>query len=215
MGIRIIIADDHKIIRDGLRSMIEAQEGMIVVGEADNGRAAVELCHKLAPDIIIMDISMPDLNGIEAAHRLRTDGLNVKLLALSMHSDSRYIFGMLNAGASGYLSKECAFEEVALAIRALARGYTYLSPSITGGVVEECVRSIAANEDHSPPVLTGREREVLQMLAEGKSVKEIALSLNVSGKTVETYRQHIMEKLNIHTIAGLTKYAIKEGLTSL
>lgn len=215
MGIRIIIADDHKIIRDGLRSMIETQESMIVVGEADNGRAAVELCHKLAPDIIIMDISMPDLNGIEAARRLKAEGLNVKLLALSMHSDSRYIFNMFNAGASGYLSKECAFEEVALAIRALAKGYTYLSPSITGGVVEECVRGVAATENRTLPLLTAREREVLQMLAEGKSVKEIASSLNVSGKTVETYRQHIMEKLNIHTIAGLTKYAIKDGLTSL
>nr|WP_319775882.1 response regulator transcription factor [uncultured Sphaerochaeta sp.] len=215
MTIKILLAEDHKIVREGLRSLLEKEPGFDVVGEAENGRKAVQLASRLNPDVIIMDISMPDLNGIEAARQILRDNQNVRVLALSMHSDKRFVADILKAGASGYLLKDGAFEELAGAIRAVANGQTYLSPAIAGAVIQDYLRRISEPDQSVFALLTPREREILQLLSEGKSTKEIASCLTVSVKTIETHRRRIMEKLDIHTIAELTKYAIREGLTSL
>jgi len=215
MSIRVLLADDHKIFRDGLRTLIEKEAGMEVVAEAENGRKAVKLAEKLAPNVIIMDVSMQDLNGIEATRKIIAGTSNVKVIALSMHSDRRFVLGMLEAGASGYLLKDCAFAELASAIRLVAAGNTYLSPKIADVVVKGYLNKVSDTSLTTPTILTSREREILQLLAEGLSAKEIAAHLNLSIKTVETHRQNIMEKLEIHTIAELTKYAIREGLVAL
>lgn len=220
MNIKIVLADDHKIVRDGLRIMLEEQPDMEVIAEAEDGRTAVRLARELKPHVVIMDISMPDLNGIEATRQIVADESGIKVLALSMHSDSRNVWKMLGAGASGYMLKECAFEELAQAVHVIMKKHIYLSPRITTVVVEECKPNMPqpGQEEKtlsSSDVLTAREREVLQLLAEGKSSKEIASHLEVSIKTVETFRQHIMSKLNLHSVAELTKYAIREGITTL
>ncbi len=215
MSLKILLADDHKIVRDGLKSLIKKEVNMEVVGEADNGRKTVQLALDLEPEIIIMDISMPDLNGVEATRQILADSPDIKIIALSMHSDKRYVKGVLSAGASGYLLKDSAFEELVEAIRTVDTGRFYLSAGITGVVVKDYVGSQANKDALTSDILSAREREVLQLLAEGKSTKEIASDLHVSVKTIETHRQNIMQKLNIHTIAGLTRYAIREGLTSL
>lgn len=215
MGIKILLADDHKMMREGLRALIEEQPDMAVIAEAEDGRSAVQLATTLSPDVIIMDVSMPRLNGIEATRKIVAKLSHAKILALSMHYDRKVVMEILNAGASGYLLKDCAFEELACAIHAVADDRTYLSQQITDVVIKEYVHRLTKPGSSALPVLTAREREVLQLLAEGNSTREIASHLKVSAKTVETYRKHIMLKLNIHTIAGLTKYAIREGLTSL
>lgn len=216
MSIKILLAENHKIFREGLRSLIEKQSDMEVVAEAEEGRTAVRLVRELLPDVVIMDISMPDLNGMEAARQITHEFGDVRIVALSMHSDSLFVTEMLKSGASGYLLKDCAFEELALAIRAVVAGKTYLSPSISSVVVDDYLHRSPKKTDFSGlDVLTNREREVLQLLAEGKSTKQIALKLHISGKTVETHRRQIMNKLDIHTVAELTKYAIRKGLTSL
>jgi len=215
MSRRIVLADDHKIVRDGLRSLLEKQPQYEVVGEAEDGRAAVELARKLTPDLVIMDIAMPDLNGIEATRQIVGGRARTKVLALSMHARAQFVGRMLEAGASGYLLKDSAFEELVDAIRAVFENRVYLSKEITGVVVEDYVHRRTVTKGGVEVVLTPREREILQLMAEGRSTKEIAADLHVSVKTVETHRQHIMEKLDIYTVAGLTKYAIQEGLTSL
>ena len=215
MGVRIILADDHNIVREGLRSLIEKELGMDVIGEADNGRSAVKLVGNLMPDLVIMDVSMPDLNGIEATRQISSDYPQVKVLALSMHSDKRFVAGILQAGASGYLLKDCAIEEMVRAIRAIMDGGIYLSPAVAGPVVQDLFRKLPSEAYTAMAVLTKREREVLQLVAEGLATKKIAERLNVSVKTVETHRRQVMEKLNIHSVAALTKYAIREGLTAL
>jgi DNA-binding NarL/FixJ family response regulator len=215
MTIRILLADDHKITREGLRSLIENQPDMQVVAEAEEGRTAVELARKLAPDLVIMDVSMPDLNGIEATLQMSQQSPNVKVIALSMHSDSLFVTEMLKSGARGYLLKDCAFEELASAISAVMNGNTYLSPSISGIVIDDYLHRLSKAGSLRADALTAREREVLQLLAEGKSTKQIALKLHISAKTVETHRRQIMEKLDIHSVAELTKYAIRKGFTSL
>ncbi len=214
MAIKILLADDHKIVRDGLRALLENQPEMSVIAEADNGRATVQLARELLPDLVIMDIGMPDLNGIDATRQIITELPRVKVIALSMHSDRRFVVQMFRAGASGYLLKDCAFEELARAVHAVLKNQTYLSPAVAGPVMEGYIHHLAtANGEFS--ALSPREREVLQLLAEGKSTKEVAAVLCVSIKTVETHRQQIMGKLNIHSVAELIKYAIREGLTSL
>jgi two-component system response regulator NreC len=207
-----MIVDDHKIIREGLRALIGKQPGMEACGEAADGRSAVDLVGELQPDVVVMDLSMPDMNGIEATQRILADYPKTKVIALSVHSDSRFVDGTLKAGASGYLLKDCAFEEVVQAIKAVTVGQVYLSPGIAHRVVKAYVQQVSAS---SLPVLTAREREVLQMIAEGQSVRTIAATLSVSTKTVESHRQQIMRKLHIGSVAGLTKYAIREGITSL
>ena len=215
MSIRILLADDHKITRQGLRSLLDKQSDMEVVAEAEEGRTTVRLVRELLPDVVIMDVSMPDLNGMEAARQITREFGNVRIVALSMHSDSLFVTEMLKSGASGYLLKDCAFEELARAIRAVVAGKTYLSPSISGVVVDDYLHRLSKADFSGLDILTSREREVLQLLAEGKSTKQIALKLHISVKTVETHRRQIMNKLDIHTVAELTKYAIRKGLTSL
>jgi DNA-binding NarL/FixJ family response regulator len=212
MGIRILLADDHKLLRQGLHALIEDQPDMTVIAEAEDGRATVQLAAEMRPDIIVMDISMPGMNGMEATRQILSKDPGVKVLALSMHTDRRFIAEMLGAGASGYLLKDCAFEELICAIHALADRRTYLSPKISDTVVKDYACRFSKSR---LSVLAPREREVLQLLAEGKSAREIASILQLSVKTVQTYREQIMEKLDIHTIAELTKFSIREGLTSL
>ncbi len=215
MSIRILLADDHKITREGLRSLISKQSDMEVVAEAENGRDAVGLAKELRPDVIIMDVSMPDLNGIEATKQILSESENVKVVALSMHSDNLFVSEMLKSGASGYMLKDCAFEELDRAIREVVRGNTYLSPMISGVVVEDYLRKLNKSDSGESSILSNREREVLQLLAEGQSTKQIGLKLFISAKTVETHRRQIMNKLDMYTVAELTKYAIRKGLTSL
>jgi len=215
MSIKVILADDHQIMREGLRSVLEKQKDMEVVAEAKNGREAVELSQELSPDVIVMDIAMPDLNGIEATRQIVAQAPEVKVLALSMHSDRRFAAGMLSAGASGYLLKDCASEELVQAIRTVTSGQSYLSPGITDTMINDYAQRISDSDGSAFSVLTNREREVLQLLAEGRTTKQIAEQLYVSVKTVETHRQHLMEKLDVRSVAELTKYAVREGLTSL
>jgi two-component system response regulator NreC len=215
MSIRILLADDHKITREGLRSLLDNQQDMEVVAEAEDGRTAVSLVREVVPSVVIMDVSMPDLNGVEATRQIIAQFPDVKIIGLSMHSDTLFVTEMLKSGASGYLLKDCAFDELALAIRTVVTGKTYLSPSISGVVVDDYLHRLSKADFSDSEVLTDREREVLQLLAEGKSTKQIALKLHISVKTVETHRRQIMNKLDIHTVAELTKYAIRKGLTSL
>lgn len=215
MSARIIIADDHRIVRQGLRALIEKHPDMQVMGEAATGREAVVMVRELLPDIILMDVSMPDMNGIEATRRIKSEYPQIRILALSMHSDRRFAMEMLKAGASGYLLKDSAFEEMAHAIRAVMSGHTYLCHKIADVVIKNYINLTAKQESSAFSELTVREREVLQLIAEGKSTKEIASALEVSVKTVETHRQQMMEKLGVRSVAELTKYAIREGLTSI
>lgn len=214
MSLSVLLADDHKIVRDGLRTLLQKNSDIEVIAEAEDGRETVQLARKLTPAIVVMDIAMPDLNGIEATRQIMAEQPGIKVIALSMHSDKRFVMEMLKAGASAYLLKDCAFEELILAIRAVMENKTYLSPGIAGVVVEDLIHS-RKEEPSVFSVLTDREREVLQLLSEGQTTKEIASHLLVSIKTIETHRNRIMDKLGIHTIAELTKYAIREGLTSL
>jgi len=215
MSITILLADDHKITRQGLRSLLDKQDDMEVVAEAEDGRTTVSLVRELLPDVVIMDVSMPDLNGMEATRQITGELPNVKIIALSMHSDELFVTEMLKSGASGYLLKDCAFEELERAIRAVVVGQRYLSPCISGVVVNGYLHRLSKTDFSGSEVLTDREREVLQLMAEGKSTKQIALKLHISIKTVETHRRQIMDKLDIHSVAELTKYAIRKGLTSL
>lgn len=215
MGLTILLADDHKIVRDGLKALLEKENDMEVIAEAEGGESAVKLTGELKPSVVVMDIGMPDMNGIEATRQIVASHPDVKVIALSMHSDKRFVGGMLKAGASGYLLKDCAFGELANAIRAVTLGQTYLSPQVTHVVVQGYVRQVGPTAPAGADVLTGREREVLQLLAEGKSTKDIAALLKLSARTVETHRQQIMNKLNIHKAAELVKYAIREGVITL
>jgi DNA-binding NarL/FixJ family response regulator len=215
MSIKVIVADDHRIVREGLCSLLEKEKDITVVGQAENGQTAVRLAQRLNPDVVVMDISMPDLNGMEAAQRICAESRRTKVIGLSMHSDRRFVTRMLKAGAAGYLLKDSAFGELAEAIRAVVAGRKYLSPSIGEGLIDDYIQHPDPSAGPVFSALSAREREVLQLLAEGHSAKEIALRLHVSVKTVETHRRHIMEKLDVHSVAELTKLAVREGLTSL
>lgn len=215
MIVRILVADDHKIIVDGLCSLLEKNNALKVIGQASDGLSVVRLAADLSPDLVIMDISLPGLNGIDATRRILEANPRVKVIALSMHKDGRYIAEALKSGAMGYLLKESAFEELIAAIRTVMAGQCYLSTSIADLVIKDYIRHLEKTGSGVFSVLTPREREVLQSLSEGLSTKEIATRLGVSVKTVETYRVQIMEKLDIHSVAELTKYAIREGITSL
>lgn len=219
MAIRVVLVDDHKIVRDGLRSMLAKQLDIEVVGEASDGQSGIRVATELAPDVVVMDIGMRGMTGIEAARQLVAAIPSLKVVALSMHSDQRYVSEMLAAGASGYLLKDSAFEDLAAAIRAVSSGQRYLSPGVAGVVVDDLVRRMAGVSDEAPAgalaVLSRREREVLALIGEGLSTKEIATRLHLSVKTVETHRRQVMEKLRIFNIAGLIKIAVREGLASL
>ena len=215
MGMRILLADDHQIVREGLRTMLQKNDDMEVVGEAADGRTAVQMAEEMSPDVVVMDVGMPGLNGIEATRQLMNKEPDAKVVALSMHADRRFMGEMLKAGAKGYLLKDGAFEELATAIRAVVSDKVYLSTRIADVVVDDYVRRQSNDQPSAFAKLTPREREVLQLMAEGRATKEIAMDLHVSIKTIETHRRQIMEKLNIYSVAELTKYAIREGLTSL
>ena len=214
MAAQILITDDHKLLREGLKSLLE-DRGFEVAGEAEDGRSAVRLAKQLKPDAVIIDISMPGLNGIEATRQIHQNFPEVKIIVLSMRADSRAILAALAAGASAYLLKEAAFEEMVTALGAALKGQTYISPAIAHVVVQNSVEHWSANPGYLRHGISGREREILQLVAEGRSSKEMAASLFVSVKTIETHRKQIMNKLNLHSVAELTKYAIREGVTSL
>ncbi|MBE9519909.1 MAG: response regulator transcription factor [Proteobacteria bacterium] len=215
MTIRVLIADDHTIMRAGLRSLLEKEDQIEVVAEAENGRRAVQLAVEHKPDVVVMDVSMPDLNGIEATSQVLESLPDAKVIALSMHTDKRFVMGMLRAGASGYLLKDCASQELASAIISVASNKKYLSPDIAGVVIEDSLYGGQQQGETVSSMISAREREVLQLIAEGWSTKQIAAHLYVSVKTIETHRRQIMKKLDLHNIADLTKYAIREGLTSV
>ncbi len=213
MGLKIIVADDHVMFREGLSALLRGIPGTEIVAEANNGRETLRLCRELSPDLVIMDVSMPDLNGIEATRQIKAECPGVKVVAVSQHSSRRMVMAMLKAGALGYLLKECAFQELADAVAAVSANKAYLTPSISSVVLENIISP--AGEASSPtPGLTPREQEVLQLLAEGKRARHVASELNISLKTVHTHRRNIMQKLDVHSVAELTRFAIREGLTS-
>jgi len=214
MALEILITDDHTLFRQGLRSLLES-EGFQVAAEAGDGRTAVKLAKQLQPGAAIIDVSMPGLNGIEATKQIRHDCPEVKVIVLSMRSDSRAVLDAFAAGACAYLLKEAAFEEVVVALKAVLQGKTYLSPAIAHVVVRNSIERWSAKPGPMRRGISGREREILQLVAEGRSSREMAASLYVSMKTIETHRKQIMDKLNLHSVAELTKYAIREGVTSL
>lgn len=215
MKTRILLVDDHKILRDGIRSLVKEYEDIEVAGEAADGRTAIRLVKELSPDVVIMDITMPELNGIDATRKILADHPKVKIIALSMHYDKQFVSEIFKAGVSGYLIKDSAFDELEHAIHVVMEGKTYINPQIASLVVESLVSQSAPVPHKAFSLLTEREREVLQLISEGKSTKQIAGKLNVSAKTVESHRRQVMGKLNIRNIAELTKYAIREGLTSV
>jgi DNA-binding NarL/FixJ family response regulator len=215
MSIRVLIVDDHAILRHSLSQSINCEEDMEVVGTVNEGHKAVELARELMPDVIIMDISMPDLNGMEATRVIQHQSPKTRVIALSMHSSKRYVREMFRSGAAGYLLKECDFDELIGAIREVARGRTYVTPAVAGVLLESCVEDETQVGRSAFSLLTQREREVLQLVDEGHSTKQVARRLYISPKTVEAHRLKIMSKLDLDNVAQLTKYAIQEGLTSV
>jgi len=206
--IRVLLADDHAMVRKGFRLILEAQPDMEIAGEAGNGRQAVDLAEKLHPDVVVMDVAMPELNGIEATRRLASSSPHTRVLALSMHKDSVYVREILRAGARGYLLKDSIDTDLINAVRAVAKGDGYISPGVSDAVLTDYRRHVTAPMD----LLTSREREVLQMIAESKTNKEIAVALNLSVYTVEAHRGKIMEKLNLHSTSELVRFAVRHGL---
>ena len=213
--IRILLADDHKLLIDGLRPLLDKQSGMAVVGVAKDGLEATRLAVELQPDLILLDVSMPRQNGIDAARNILHDLPDTKIIMLSMHADRRYIQASIRVGARGYILKESAAREVIDAIQLVQRGEIFFSKSVRDQVMRDYVEWIRDGSEGPTSPLTGREREVLQIIAEGKSTRDAAQMLNVSVKTIESHRKQIMDKLDLHSIAELTKYAIMEGLTPL
>jgi len=215
MDTTIFLADDHQIVRDGIRTLINTTDGLTVVGEAADGRTAVSQCLELNPDVILLDVGLPGLNGVEAARQIHDEAPAIRIVALSMLSDASYVRRMFKAGASAYLLKDCAFEELVRALDAVKAGKTWVSPSISGVVLQDYLKDVRPQGSDALNRLTPREREVLQLLAEGRATKQIAADLFVSVKTAETHRQNLMRKLEIFNIADLTKFALREGLTQL
>lgn len=210
---RILIADDHGVVREGMKVLIENQPDMEVVGEAEDGLMVTQLAKELSPDIILMDISMPNLNGVEATRLILAENPDIRVIALSVHLDKHFVTQMLKAGASGYVLKSCLFDEVLRALRMVNRNERYLSSKITDVVLDDYIHYMATYNKTAEDNLTARERQMVQMLAEGKSTKQIASRLHISPKTSDANRRRIMNKLGISSVAELTKYAIREGLT--
>jgi DNA-binding NarL/FixJ family response regulator len=212
---QIMLADDHFIVRDGLKALLEKEQDFQVVALADNGHEAVRLALEYKPDIVLMDLGMPEMNGIEATVKISAALSQTRVLILSMYSERRFIVEALHAGARGYILKDGAFEELVGAIRTVGSGDYFLSAKIPAAILQDFKRKVLRPDESVFTRLTPRERQVLQQIAEGKSTKEIAFSANVSPKTVETQRQQLMRKLKISSVAELTKYALREGLTTL
>jgi len=215
MSIRVLIADDHGIVREGLHSLIGKESDMEIVGEAYDGRKALELVRKLEPDVVVMDISMPNLNGVDATYQIIRDYPKTKVIALSMHSSSMFVSDMIKAGATGYILKDCLFDELAAAIRTVYEGGVHLSKDVMGLVVGDYMNRLSGAGGLPLESLSEREREVLQLIGEGKNTKEIAQILHVTTKAIEANRRKIMDKLNSHSTADLVRWAILGGLTSL
>ena len=215
MPIRVILADDHNILRAGLKSLLESFDDIDVIGEANNGRDTIALARQLDPDIIVMDVAMPDMNGVDATQRIAQLTPGIKVLALSAHSDGVYVRGMLEAGAKGYLLKDAATAELETAIRSVANGKIYVSPSVTDTLVGDYLLRVKGTLGPDSQILSSREREVLQLVTEGKSSAQIAETLHLSDRTVESHRKRIMDKLDLRSIAELTKYAVRHGITSI
>lgn len=214
MGIKVLIADDHALMREGLRSVLEREDGIEIIGEASSGLEVLELCREAAPDIVVLDVSMEDLNGVEATRRLRERHENVRVIALASHGDSRLMAQVLRAGASGYLLKENAYSELRPALDAVHRGSSYLCPGVTARAAE-IIQDTEAPRGSAWDILGDREREVLQLLAEGLTTPEVAEKLHIAPNTVDTHRRNIMRKLDLHNVVELTRYALREGLTRL
>ena len=214
MTTRVLLADDHEIVLDGVHAMLEREPEFEVIGKVTDGSQAVRQSRELVPDIVVMDLTMPDMSGIEATRLIVTEQPTVKVLCLSMHADSGFVMAALEAGASGYVLKDAAKQELLHAICTVMKGQVYLSPGVAGMVVDAARSRDAESGASDFALLTEREREVLQLLAQGETSKQIACRLHLSVKTVGTHRRHIMDKLNINNIAGLTKFAIREGLAS-
>ena len=215
MTIRLVLVDDHELMRQGLRALVDGQKDVEVVGEANDGRTALALVRSLSPDVVVMDVAMKDMNGIEATRQIRAECPDVKVIGLSSHADARYVRAMLEAGACGYVLKANAYDDLHRAIEAARRGKSYLCPDVTEAIIGGSMNAPTHTAAFSGGSLSPREREVLQLLAEGRTSPEIAKRLFVATTTVETHRRNIMRKLDIHSVADLTKYAIREGLTSL
>lgn len=214
--IDVLVVDDHELVREGICSLLESEEDIRVLGVAGNGREAMRLAEKLQPAIILMDVSMPEMNGMDATSQICHELPGCKVIGLSMYSDKRFVNGMLKAGARGFLLKECAYQELIQAVRAVAVGQLYLSPKVTGVVVGEYVQQLSSSdEEDGIEALTLKEREALQLIAEGFSTRQIANKLFVSVKTIESRRRNLLEKLGASSVADLTKIAIREGLTTL
>lgn len=215
MAIRALLVDDHEIMREGLCALLRRHSDVEVVGQAPDGLMALDMVRELSPDVVVMDISMPNLNGIDATSQIQSEFPKTKVLAMSTHSDRSMVSKMLKAGATGYMLKSSAFSQLIIGIKTVSKNRTYLCPRVANIVLNDYVSMLADPKRGSTDGLTNRERQVLQMVAEGNSTKDIAASLHVSVKTIDSHRAHIMEKLNIHNMAGLTKYAIREGLTTI
>src|SRR5437870_2536551 len=212
--IRVLLADDHTVVRQGLRALLAAEDDIEIVGEAENGRQAIQMVKKLLPDVVVMDIAMPVLNGLEATRQITRTVPSTKVLILSSYSDDEYVSQLTEAGAAGYLIKQTAANELLKAIREAQRGNAYFSPSIAKRLRDQCREAFVSGPSarRRPDYLTTREAEVLQLIAEGRANKQIAAELSISIKTVEKHRQQVMNKLNIHDVAGLTRYAISRGM---
>jgi len=215
MSLRILLVDDHQVVREGLRALIDLQPDMEVVAVAGDGTAAFNQVREMSPDLVIMDVGLPHIDGIDATRNILSALPKTKILALSMHSERAYVYEMLRAGASGYVIKDSDFDELLRAIKMVMNGQMYLSPKIVVNMVDDFVFHLHERSPSSPHVLSAREIEVLQLMAGGKSTKEMASHLQVSVKTIETHRRQIMEKTGIDNVAQLTKYAIRMGLASL
>ncbi len=212
---RLVIADDHAIVREGLKALFEKQPDKEIVGEAGNGEEAVKLVDRLTPDVVIMDIAMPRLNGVEAIRQIHAAHPSIKTIVLSMHSENTIVNEALKAGCHGYVLKSSLFEEISLALDVINNGEHYLSPEITRVVVEDYLHQDPEHESRGVHTLSSRERQILGLIAEGLGIKEIGQQLGISPKTADATRRHIMQKLDLHTVADLTKFAIREGLTSV
>jgi len=213
MSHRILLVDDHQMFREGLKSVLKSETDFVVAGEAENGIQGVELSRELAPDVVIMDISMPEMNGIEATRRIHAESPGVRIIILSMHTEKHFILGALKAGAAGVVVKNSASAELVTAIETVVSGKTYLSPAISHVLVQNLLDS--GDSDTGGKVLSPREREILQLIAMGKGAKEIGYQLGISNKTVEANRMHLMNKLEITNMVDLVKYAIREGIIEL